>query len=308
MHFGGRWHRPNRLAPGDIRVSRRVSRWEEVLASTGLFAESSPYRRVAGEGLLLAGAAAALLLQLAHPKVARGVAEHSDFARNPGARLLGTLQFEYTIAFGTREEAEAVSAAVRRAHERVAGPGYRADDPELQVWVNATMFATALRIYTEVFGPLTADETEELWAGARVLAMMLGCPPGAGPQTAAEFSAYWAQMVRSLEVTSTARQLALAILYPPWPRCTLPVQAAARFVTAGLLPPPIRDQYGLAWSGQHERVLRAGTWAASVLYPRLPLTVRTAPKSYCLHRLRSRRRAGATRDAHAPAQPSATGP
>jgi uncharacterized protein (DUF2236 family) len=291
-----------------MRVSRRVSRWEEVLASTGLFAENSPYRRVAGEGLLLAGAAAALLLQLAHPKVARGVAEHSDFARNPGARLLGTLEFEYTIAFGSREEAEAVCAAVRRAHERVAGPGYRADDPELQVWVNATMFATALRIYTEVFGPLTVDDTEELWAGARVLAMMLGCPPRAGPQTAAEFSAYWAQMVSSLQVTSTARQLALAILYPPWPRCTLPVQAAARFVTAGLLPPPIRDQYGLAWSGRHERVLRAGTWATSMLYPRLPLTVRTAPKSYCLHRLRSRRRADATRDAHAPAQPSATGP
>jgi uncharacterized protein (DUF2236 family) len=289
-------------------VSGRVGRWEEVLASTGLFAEDSPYRRVAGEGLLLAGAAAALLLQLAHPKVARGVAEHSDFARNPGVRLLGTLEFEYAIAFGTREEAEAVSAEVRRAHERVAGPGYRADDPELLVWVNATMFATALRIYTEVFGPLTADETEELWAGARVLAMMLGCPPGAGPQTAAEFSAYWARMVRSLEVTSTARKLALAILYPPWPWCTWPVQAAARFVTAGLLPPPIRDQYGLAWSGRHQRALRAGTWAASVLYPRLPLAVRTAPKSYCIRRLRSRRSTGAARDAHAPAHPSATGP
>ena len=273
------------------------------MTSAGLFADGSIYRRVSGEGLLLAGAAAALLLQLAHPKVARAVAEHSDFASDPAARFRGTLEFVYAIAFGTREEAEIVSAAVRRAHRAVTGPGYQAGDPELQVWVNATLFATAHRLYTDVFGPLRAEETEQLWAGAKALAAMLGCPPEAGPGTAAEFFVYWDRMVTSLQVTATARQLADAILHPPWPRVTAPVQAAGRFVTAGLLPAPIRAQYGLSWDARHERALRAGTLAASVLYPRLPRLVRTAPKAYYLRGLRARLRAAG----QPPAQPSATG-
>ncbi len=273
------------------------------MTSAGLFADGSIYRRVSGEGLLLAGAAAALLLQLAHPKVARAVAEHSDFANDPAARLRGTLEFVYAIAFGTREEAELISAAVRRAHLSVTGPGYRADDPELQVWVNATLFATAHRVYTDVFGRLSEEETEQLWAGARVLGAMLGCPPEAGPGTAADFFAYWDRMVTSLQVTATARRLAYAILHPPWPRVTAPVQAAARLITAGLLPAPIRDQYGLTWDGRRERVLRAGTLATSVLYPRLPLVVRTAPKAYYLRGLRARLQASD----QAAAQPSATG-
>lgn len=257
------------------------------MTSAGFFEEGSVYRRVSQEGLLLAGAAAALLLQLAHPDVARGVAEHSDFTRDAVRRLRGTLQFVYAIAFGTREEAEAVSAVVRRMHADVTGPCYRADDPDLQVWVNATLFATARRIYTDVFGPLSDAETEELWAGAKLLALMLGCPPERGPQSAADFAAYWDKMVMSLQVTSTARQLAQLILHPVWPWFTAPLQAVARFITAGLIPAPIRDQYGLAWDRRRDGLLRAGTFVTSVLYPRLPLAVRTAPKAHCMASLRA---------------------
>lgn len=257
------------------------------MTSAGYFEEGSVYRRVSQEGLLLAGAAAALLLQLAHPDVARAVAEHSDFTRDAVRRLRGTLQFVYAIAFGTRAEAEAVSAVVRRMHADVSGPGYRADDPDLQVWVNATLFATARRIYTDVFGPLSDAETEELWAGAKRLAVMLGCPPECGPQTAADFAAYWAEMVMSLQVTSTARQLAQLILHPAWPWFTAPLQAVARFITAGLIPAPIRDQYGLAWDRRRDGLLRAGTFVTSVLYPRLPVAVRTAPKTHCMASMRA---------------------
>ncbi|MGE5290786.1 MAG: oxygenase MpaB family protein [Micromonosporaceae bacterium] len=264
--------------PGDVR---------------GLFREGSIYRRVSGEGVVLAGGAAALLLQLAHPDVARGVAEHSDFAANRLARLRGTLEFVYVVAFGSREEAERHSAAVRRMHDAVAGPGYRADDPELQVWVNATLFATALRIYCSVFGPLNDEEMEEFWAGAKLLAGMLGCPETAGPPTAAEFFPYWHRMVNSLEVTDTARELAQTILHPPWPGFTAPVQATARFVTAGLLPAPIREQYGMVWSARRERILTAGTALTRVVYPHLPRAVRQAPKAYCLRGLRARMPASA---------------
>jgi uncharacterized protein (DUF2236 family) len=254
----------------------------------GFFGEGSVYRRVSGEGVLLAGGAAALLLQLAHPDVARGVAEHSDFATHRLARLRGTLEFVYAVAFGTRAEAEQLSAAVRRVHHAVTGPGYHAEDPELQVWVNATLFATALRVYSAVFGPLSDGDLEEFWAGSKMLAGMLGCPAEAGPQTAAEFSAYWDRMVTSLEVTDTAREVAHTILHPPWPGYTAPVQGAVRFVTAGLLPAPIREQYGMAWDARHERLLAASALVTRAFYPHLPRAIRHAPKTYCLRGLRAR--------------------
>jgi uncharacterized protein (DUF2236 family) len=259
----------------------------------GFFREGSVYRRVSGEGVLLAGGAAALLLQLAHPGVARGVAEHSDFAAHRIARMRGTLEFVYTVAFGTRAEAERLSAAVRHIHHGVTGPGYRAEDPELQVWVNATLFATALRIYCGVFGPLSAADLEEFWAGSKMLAGLLGCPAEANPRTAAEFFHYWDRMVNSLEVTRTAREVADTIMHPPWPGFTAPAQASARFVTAGLLPPPIREQYGLGWNARQEWLMAAGATVTRALYPHLPGALRRAPKAYCLRRLRARMPASA---------------
>ena len=49
----------------------------------GLFDDAAVIRRVAREGLLLAGGGRATLLQVAHPGVAHGVYDHSDFADRP---------------------------------------------------------------------------------------------------------------------------------------------------------------------------------------------------------------------------------
>ncbi|HLJ07244.1 MAG TPA: oxygenase MpaB family protein, partial [Acidimicrobiia bacterium] len=111
-------------------------------------------RTVAREGALLAGGARAILLQVAHPGVARGVAEHSDFATRPLDRLRATLGYVYGVTFGTPEESRAVAAMVTEAHRAVAGAGYRASDPELQLWVAATLYDTAVLIYERLLGPL----------------------------------------------------------------------------------------------------------------------------------------------------------
>ena len=100
-------------------------------------------QEVAGEGILLAGGAAAILLQLADPRVAAGVAAHSDFTERPLDRLHGTLTYLYVIAYGTEEERRRIARQVGDAHRPVAG----ARDPSLQLWVAATLYWTAARIH-----------------------------------------------------------------------------------------------------------------------------------------------------------------
>lgn len=77
--------------------------------------------RIGRERALLAGGAAALLLQLAHPLVAAGVAEHSDFTADPLHRLRATLDATITIAFGDRAQAAAAAGRVGARDRTVFG-------------------------------------------------------------------------------------------------------------------------------------------------------------------------------------------
>src|SRR2546429_319415 len=118
------------------------------------FPPDAVVRRVDGEAVLLLGGGRALLMQLAHPMVARGVAEHSQFEADPFSRLQRTLDAVTTIVFGTEDEARQVAAVVGAVHERVFGDGYRANDPDLLMWVHATLIDTALRVHARFLRPL----------------------------------------------------------------------------------------------------------------------------------------------------------
>src|SRR3954464_12673150 len=103
--------------------------------SAPLFPPGSVIRRVNGEGALLLGGGRALLMQIAHPQVAQGVADHSDFRRDPFRRLQGTLDAMVAIVFGAEDEAATMAGVVEAVHRRVTGPGYAANEPELLWWV-----------------------------------------------------------------------------------------------------------------------------------------------------------------------------
>ena len=149
------------------------------------------------EAALLAGGLRALLLQLAHPAVGHGVAEHSDFAADPLARLRGTLAYVYVIAAGDDRTARAVTSRIDRLHARVVSdPGsavaYDAADSGLQFWVTATIADTALRIADAVWGPLPAPLADELLARLGRIGTALGMPAEQWPSTRIEFDAAFA--------------------------------------------------------------------------------------------------------------------
>lgn len=247
------------------------------MSAAGLFPHDSVVRRVNGERVLLLGGGRALLMQLAHPSVAQGVAEHSDFQRDPFARLRGTLDAVFTIVFGTADEASQVAASVRAVHTRVTGPGYNANDPALLLWVHATLVDTALRMYTRFVGGLSADEAEEYYQQSKLVAALLGCPESAQPADLAEFREYVRSMVGSLVVGDQARALAREVLHPRAPRVVEPAFEVARQLTVGLLPPPLRAGYGLRWDGPRAAVLDAAARSSRLVLPRLPGFVRRGP-------------------------------
>ena len=140
-------------------------------------------RRVHGEGVLLLGGGRALLMQIAHPDVARGVAEHSRFREERFGRLLRTLRPMFAIAFGTREQALAAAASINRIHDDVAGPGYRASDAALLLWVLATLIDTGLVMHERFVRPLARDEAQAYYEDMRRFGLLFGLSPEQMPAT-----------------------------------------------------------------------------------------------------------------------------
>ena len=210
----------------------------------GLFGPGSMAWRVDGEALVLAGGTCALLMQLAHPAVAAGVDQHSDFRADPFARLRRTLRSSYAVAFGTASDAEAairrVNAihAVVRGHVPETGAAYHATDPALLLWVHATLVDTALRVYDRFVAPLTADEQQAYHAEARQVAIRMGIPESSVPVTLAELRAEMARMMAdgTVRVDATARALAPHVRYPKRfpPRA---VWDMAHLISDSVLPP-----------------------------------------------------------------------
>lgn len=243
----------------------------------GLFPDDAVIRRVSSEAVLLLGGGRALLMQLAHPQVAAGVADHSGFERDPFGRLRRTLEATYTIVFGTREEADLVARQLWAVHERVTGPGYQANNPELLMWVHATLVDTALRVHGRFLRPLSSSDAERYYQDSVVVGEVLGVPRRLQPADLGAFQQYMRDMVGSLEVTDTARQLANAVLHPRLPFVVEPGMALARSLTAGLLPRPLRQQFGLGWDRNRKAALLLAGAASRTVLPRVPSVVRRAP-------------------------------
>ena len=260
-------------------------------ASLARLTDRSAVRVVGREACVLGGAGAAILLQVAHPAVGRGVAEHSRFADDPMARLRGTLTYVYGLTFGTPEEVAWVAGLVSRVHAGVVGPGYSANDPGLQLWVAATLYQAAVQSYEIAFGPMPPLMKEEFCRQSARAAVALGCPPELWPGSVAEFDAYWQGQLPGLAVSDDARRICRAMLYSrtlPW--YLRPVLPLSRLATAGMLPDRLREEYGLTWNRRREWLFRAGVRITRLVYRHVPRPVRELPKTYCLRGFRRRLR------------------
>jgi uncharacterized protein (DUF2236 family) len=261
----------------------------------GLYGPGSEAWRLNREAMLLLGAGPrALLLQLAHPAVAAGVDDHSDFRADPWARLQATLRSYLTIVYGTGTAARTEIRRLNALHRSITGPGYAARDPELSLWVHATLVDTTIAAYHAWIEPLGRDERARYYAETLPVGRAFGVPADRLPADLAAFEAYVAGMLGqggAVRVSPTARELAWHVLNPPLgpvlpPLAGLPPAAYAwtLWPSIGLLPASVRADYGFRW-GPLERAVAAwlvATWRA--WRPLLPASFRQMPQALAADR------------------------
>jgi uncharacterized protein (DUF2236 family) len=270
---------------------------ERLASRDGYFAPESVIRRVGNTPVTpFLGGGTAVLLQVAHPLVAAGVADHSAYDSDLWRRFLGTIRALYMVTFGSKAEADRAGAVVQAVHTRVkgtilgdlgifpAGSEYSADDPELMLWVHATLVHSSLSAYQRFERRLAAAEQESYYGEMATVARIFGTPADVIPPTLAEFRAYFeAQLAgQEIAVTEPARRIARMILQAPLPAPMRLLAPAHRLATAAQLPPRIRYEYGLRWTPFHAPLLSAaghsvrfGSWpilrVAGRIRPPVPL-------------------------------------
>lgn len=249
-----------------------------------VFSPDTTFWRVNRELLLYLAGPRAVLMQLAHPLVAAGVADHSQFRRHPLRRLYRTARAATSITFGTEAAATRAITQIGLRHTPVqgtlatsvgpfpAGATYDASDPTLQLWVLSTITDSSLLVYQTFVRPLSGGEKEEYYRESLIGAQLFGLSGKLVPPTYSDFTSYMGTMLNSgaITVSDQAREVAKALFAPTF----IGRSAYALSLTSiGLLPDRLRDEYGFKWTAFHARALhrlaslsrRVRPWLPSVL-------------------------------------------
>jgi len=250
------------------------------------FDDTSMLRRVHREFAVALSGPRALLMQAAHPVAFEGFFAHSGALDEPYERLRRTAEVMNTIGFGSRADADRATRRVRSMHGKIrgelerpagrfpAGTPFAADDPELLLWVLATLVDSALVFYDKYVESMSEAERDAYWQDYRVVGGLFGLKDDEMPADISAFDAYMHAMLHGsdLHVTSAARELALQIVMrPPVGLRKRPVLEVVNFITVGLLPPGLRRQFGLSWDPLRALMLRGGAeYAKRVLVPLAP--------------------------------------
>ena len=235
------------------------------------------------DGVLVLGGAAAILLQLADPVVAHGVAQYSSFASDPMRRLRNTLSYVYAVGLGSEEQSRLVAGMVDRRHRGIPG----ATDAVHQLWVAATLYEVGRGLHEQLRGPLSTEVADQLYAASERLGTILQLPPGAWPASRAHFATYWIDAVADGQAGDEARATAQELLHSraiPW--WTRPAMPLVRVLTSGLLPQTVREAYGLP---HHPARYRAAIGLVKVLTRITPRWLRELPSRRLLAGLTARR-------------------
>ena len=257
----------------------------------GLFGPRSATWEVMREPLLILGAARALLMQSAHPLVAQGALDHSDFATDPVGRFQRTASWVTTVVFGTTDEAQAAIRGVNQIHRRVLGdlpadhataawaPGsaYRARDQDLLLWVHASLIDAMLVTYRSVIGSLRPGQADRFVREWAAVAHLLGLPPGSTWESQAQMQVWIdRQLRRGLALPGPGSRLVAKVILAPGVQGPALAKVTS-LITAGMLPQRVRFQFGIRWSLAHQATYRTLTIGLRAARPALPWGLRVAP-------------------------------
>jgi uncharacterized protein (DUF2236 family) len=238
----------------------------------------------------------AILLQLAHPLVAAGVADHSNFRKDPWQRFIHTFDAALFLVFGSEVQARTAIDRISRVHSRVrgvlsepvgrfpVGTPYDATDPRLLLWVFATTIDSELQVGRRYLGGLSDEEEERYYSETKPSAIALGVPPRMMPATLAELRRWIEDTLDSdISIGSFQRDLASSVLYPTLrfvPRLALEPFVA---ITLGLLPARVREEYGFRYGAVHRRIFDMSPQVLRLTLPVAPSPLRYMPLARARH-------------------------
>lgn len=198
---------------------------------------------------LFVGGVAAVILELAEPRVRSGVWDHTTFRTDPLARMERTGMAAMVTVYGARSVAETMIAGVVAMHERVSGTTpegvpYRASDPELLDWVQATAGFGFLEAYAAFVRSVSDAERDRFYAEGVAAGRLYGAvgAPGSLAELRARFDAMRAKLERSNVVFEFLAIMERARILPG------PLRAVqSTFVRAGveITPAWVREILGL---------------------------------------------------------------
>lgn len=215
---------------------------------------------------------AAGLLQMMHPDIGAGVAEHSIFPRQPWQRIYVTLPVIIGAIFD--ENAEATGRHIRDQHKSIKGINeqgqrYHALNPKTWWWAHATfhhMVEEVLDRFDERV--LTLEDRERLYAETTEWYRRYGVSSKPVPPTYADFRRKWNHICKNeLEMTKEAdRAIDMVVSHDAaripgvpqwlWPLGRWSVSEFARLTAIGGLPVTVREKHGIPWSASDEQRLK----------------------------------------------------
>ena len=244
----------------------------------GYFDDSSLVRQVHREMVVALAGPRALLMQAALPEAFDALFAHSSSFDEPYERLARTAEVMNTIVFGSRKDADRMTRRVRAMHAKAG-----VDRPDWLMWVLATLVDSALVVYERYVRSLTRDERDAYWQEYKQVGRLFGLADADMPATIEDFEAYLEGILSSdtLAIGPQQRELAVRIVMrPPVPFAFRPLLELANFITVGLLPAPIRREYGFSWDPARGLAVSGGAkYLKRIVVPFLPGRLRYAPGS-----------------------------
>ena len=170
------------------------------------------------------------------------------------------------MPIGSRSRCAACTRACRarsssRSGRFPAGTPYRADQPDLLLWVLFTLVDSGIVVYRKYVGSMSRAEEAAYWDDYKVVGELFGLPRSEMPDSLDDLDSYRREMLEgdTLLITAWARDRAREIvLEPPVPWMARPLLETANFITIALLPDRIRDEYGFAPLPPARRAQAAG--------------------------------------------------
>jgi uncharacterized protein (DUF2236 family) len=199
-------------------------RTQEIMDAPGerWFTEDRPIRLVHGDASMFIGGLRALLLQSLHPLAMAGVANYSDYRKDPWGRLQRTADFLAATSFGPANEAQRIVERVKAVHLKVNGVAsdgrtYSATDPHLLKWVHIAEIDSFLYTYQKFSkAPLDQAGRDGYVKDAAYVARAVGVidPPESEAEMRAMIDSYRPELKSTRESRDATKYL---LFKPPLP-------------------------------------------------------------------------------------------